>query len=308
MPDEIDIFSFSDDPFEKKGTVFTHGIESRVALSINFIKENYEQKNKLYESVTFVDYIMSEAIKADLTQLSRVGFFPSNEAEIEFDYSLKHALVGSYKAAYGALRRALEMTVISVYLVNENVNQNEALEWLRSEKNTPFFSGMIQELTKEGRYKSINELYNWKDDIKSLYWKLSDFIHVKGMDKGYKRLNKINVFLGSTSLPNVSLITLEGFLNDFVNTVGQVVSVLTLYNPIILVGLPLFEKFGFNTPFSGYLTSGQSAKVNAIIPLKYADFFSDVAANDEEVLGIVKDINNRSDLTTEEIEGQADDL
>ena len=242
----IDLMNLPDDLIELKSLLFITGINYRAKKSIEYIHNNYHQYERLKLALSFIEYHFTDAIKSDINQLATVGFFPSTEAQIELDYSIKHAIIGSYKASFADLRRSLELTLTSIFLVSEHFDRDNAIKWVLSQQNTPFFSTMIEKLIKTDRFKNINDNYNWKDVIKKFYWKISDFAHTKGQLKGYRELNKLNFFISGTSAPNIDYDTLKEFLDCYIGIVEHIVTILSLYNPIILIGLPLDEKFGIN--------------------------------------------------------------
>jgi hypothetical protein len=292
-------------PLEMKGEMFLLGIEERMKASLEYMEAKYKKSDLLNHSIEFISYHHSEAVKADLKQLYTVGYFPATETEMELDHSIKHALVGSYKAAFADLRRALELSVISVYLTSETYDTKKALDWVMSRSDTPGFSKSLDKLIKEGRYKEFNDEYSWKKNLQEFYWQLSDFSHNKGQLKGDRELNKTNFFTGGTSAQSVNNETLEIFCDFYIKTVGEIVVVLSLYNPMILVGVPLDEKFGLNGPASGYFYEGQSELVHLLIPENYKTYFKELAENDVEIHSVLEYFNSLPDLTAKDIEEQA---
>ncbi|PVY43147.1 hypothetical protein [Pontibacter virosus] len=285
--------------------VFLNGIDERVSRGLNFINTNYKNTEMLNLCVSFMEYHHSDAIVADVENLFyRIGYFPATEAEMELDYSLKHALIGSYKAAFADLRRAIELTAINVYLTSEHSKREASFEWIMSQRDSPFFSTMIEALTKAGRFKRISDEANWKLNIKQLYWRISDYTHNKGQAKGYRELNKVNSHMLGTFVPNINLQTLSSFLDCYIETVREITAFLALYNPVILVGLPLEEKFGLNGPMSGFYTEQQADIINLLIPEPYRHYFKSLKEMDEEVIGAVESVLSMPNLTKEEFDKQ----
>ena len=295
------------DPLDRKGKIFIDDIESRVNQSLEFIKNQYSNFERLNLAINFIEYHHSDAIKSDFEQLERVGFFPATETEMELDHSIKHALIGSYKAAFSDLRRALELTLISLYLTSEHVNKKKAVQWVNSQLNTPFLSEMLLKLTKNGRYKDIDEACNWSNNVKQFYWEISDFAHNKGQLKSYRKLNETNVFMSGTSAPRINLKTLSTFCDAYITCVEEIVVMLLLYNPVIMVALPMFEKFGVNPPMSGFYEEHQAEFINKLIPDRYKSFLENLKKTDEEIAGIVEWVESQPDLTQEQIERQIED-
>lgn len=292
------------EPLERKGQIFVYGIEERMKGSLEFIKSKYKDIIQLGLSIDFIEYHQSDAVKADIKQLYSVGYFPATETEMELDHSIKHALIGSYKSAFADLRRSLELTLISVFLTSENYDTKKAVNWVMSKSDTPGFSKSLDKLIKHGRFKEFNDKYEWKKNLQEFYWLLSDFSHNKGQLKGYRELNRTNFFTAGTSAPSINYETLETFCDFYIKTVSEIVVMLALYNPMILVGVPLDEKFGLNGPASGFYYEGQAELVHELIPNNYKGYFKNLADNDLEIKSVVDYFNSLPDLTDEDIKEQ----
>lgn len=292
-------------PIVKKGKLFTLGIDERVNASLEFIETKYENNNELELAIDYIEYFHSETIKADIDQLTKLGYYPSTETEMELDHSIKHALIGSYKSSFSDLRRALELTVTAVYLSSEEVDRQKAIDWIMSVKDTPGFSNVLSKLIKNGRYKEIDDKCGWKSSLQNLYWLLSDFSHNKGQLKGYKELNNTNFFTAGTSLPTIKNETLKLFCDFYIKTVKEIVAIQSLYNQVILVGVPFEEKFGLEGPMSGFLNEGQAEVINKLIPENYREYFNYLVENDKEIKSVVEYFNSLPDLTEEDLKAQA---
>jgi len=290
------------DPLEKKGKIFIYGIEERVNSSIDFIRNKYKHYDEFKIAIDYIEYFHSDTVKADLKSLSKLGFYPATETQMELDYSIKHALIGSYKASFSDLRRALELSIVFVYLSSEIVERKKAIDWIMSRSDTPHFSNVLDELIKQKRYKDIDKNCNWKSNLQNLYWKLSNFSHNKGKLKGYRELNNPNFFVGGAgSVPSIKYETLELFCDFYIETVKEIVAIQALYNPIILVGIPSDKKFGLEEPMSGFFNEKQAKLVNKLIPSKYKAYFDQLIENDEEIKSIVEYFNSLPDLTEDDL-------
>lgn len=294
-------------PFEKKGKLFIFDIDKRVDESINYLKNNFGNYELLKTANEFVDWCQTDATRADMQTFSKVGMYPNTESEIELDYAIKHALIGSYKEAYGNLRRALELIVIFIYFAHEKIEKERALNWLSSKDDTPSFSRTIEKLKFYERFELIESQLNWKKQIQTLYWELSDFGHNKGQKNGYRELNNLNFHASHTFLPNINLSTLDTFANYYIRTVKEIVVLLALYNPRILIGLPIDEKFGLNPPFSGFFYDYQAEIVEKLIPERYKEIFAELKNNDQEILDIIEWFNSFPDLTEEQLKMQVEE-
>ena len=294
------------EPLEEKGKIFIYGIEERVNSSIDFIRNKYKHYDEFKIAIDYIEYFHSDTIKADIDSLFKLGYYPATETEMELDHSIKHALIGSYKASFSDLRRALELCIVFVYLSSEIVERKKAIDWIMSRTNTPAFSKALNKLIKQKRYKDIDKTCNWKSNLQDLYWKLSDFSHNKGKLKGYRELNNLNFFMAGTSAPSIKYETLELFCDSYIQTVKEIVTIQALYNPIILVGVPFDEKFGLEGPMSGFFNEGQAELVNKLIPSKYRTYFDQLIENDEEIKSIVEYFDSLPDLTEDDLKEQVE--
>ncbi|MBR9918020.1 hypothetical protein GYB29_10145 [bacterium] len=296
----------NNEPLEKKGKLFIYGIEDRVNTSLEFIRTGYDKYEELKRAIDFIEYLLSDTIKSDIEQLSKLGYYPATETEMELDHSIKHALIGSYKSAFADLRRALELSIIAVYLSSEKTERRKAVDWVMSNNDTPGFSKSVSQLITHGRFKDINDNCDWKSNLQNLYWLLSDFSHNKGQLKGYRELNSTNFFTAGTSAPSVKIETLKEFCDYYINTVKEIVAIQALYNPIILVGVPFDEKFGLEGPMSGFFNEGQAESVNNLIPDNYREYFDTIVDTDEEIKSVKDYFDSLPDLTEEDLKQQAE--
>jgi hypothetical protein len=288
------------------------GLRKGSPEAISFLQE-YKDKEKLYRCSDFMDYVFLDAFKIGFKEINKHGGFPSIEASHQFDYSIKHALSGSYKAAFDSIRSCLEMTLLSVHCALEKhisddggfllLPMEEILaalrndkNWLRSQSTTPFFSFMLKTIKGNRRFSDFDTLHNWFEELKGNYYIISDFTHINGLKKGSQELNNINSYFFSSSFHNVNLRSFETFLGILIRTIENIGILVSLYNPILLIDLPLEDKFGINEPV-GFIHPGQSAMLNHIIPDHYKSYFEKLKVEDEEVIGISQWVNSMPNLT-----------
>ena len=308
MKDFNEIFTSNFEPLELKGQLFVYGIEDRFKASYDYLKTEYPQINNLRDSIDFVDYLLLDALKPDVEYLITIGFFPLSEMKMDLDHSIKHALIGSYKAAFADLRRALELALTMIYLTSDMSDVKKAKEWVLSKLDTPHFSSSLKKLVANGRYFDFNVQFDWRKELQDFYWRLSDFSHNKGQLKSYHELNKVSAFISSTSLPTICYDTLSLFSDLYIQTIGEIVTMLALYNPVILVGIPIEDKFGLNGPVTGFYSETQSALIHKLMPDKYKGYFKLLSERDVELLSIVDYYRSLPDLTVEEFKVQADEF
>lgn len=317
---ELDILNLPSDPFELRGKLFSYGIESRIDFSIQFIKNRYSNSEHLYKCCDFFDSIYLNVFKDSTWELNKHSRFPYVEAKHQFDYSIKHILIGSYKAGFDYLRSCLELTIVSIYFsFQKNLIEDgewfimepqelikylqDERKWVNSNSNTPFFSKMIKRIGSNDRFKDLNDEYSYFNELQSHYNILCDYIHVKGYDFGIGNMNSLRTFISGSSLPTINEESLNTYLNILTETVEHIVLLVALYNPIILIELPLEDKFGLNEPV-GFVHPWQSQGINDLIKIKYKPFIDKIKREDPEVISQKEWVNSLQDLTEEEITKQ----
>lgn len=135
-------------------------IEDNVAESLKYIKTSFSSVDLLDLCVEFIRFHFLDGVKSEGNLWQKIGFFPAVEAQTALETSLQHAVMGSYRAAYDDLRRALEMMAIIVLFSSEKTPEHQSLNWLNSEENTPPFSRMIGEICNLNYFREFNE-QNW---------------------------------------------------------------------------------------------------------------------------------------------------
>jgi hypothetical protein len=168
--------NFSDlpsDPFELRGKLFAIDIEDRITESLNYLKNQFHRKEVLYLCQEFMDFTYLDAFRGNTKEIDKHGGFPSIETSHQFDYAIKHALSGSYQAAFGHLRSCLELTVLTVYFSFEKhfldgedwLNmpgtdwrqaQQDERKWFDSLIDTPFFSKMLKVIKNDHRFDAFD--------------------------------------------------------------------------------------------------------------------------------------------------------
>ena len=195
--------------------------------------------------------------------------------------------------------------VFEKYMQFKDGEIKKANDWVKGNSNTPFFGGgMLKELIKTGRFKDINDECRWKGNLENLYHKISDYGHNKGYKKSYNALNSPSSFINSIPIPTTKIETLKEFCDLYIETVQQNLVILSLYNPLVLEGLPIEQKFGFNEPASGFFSHYESELLWELLPKDYHAFFEKIRTTDNEVLDIVKWVMERPDVSQEEFENQ----
>jgi hypothetical protein len=173
---------------EERANLFLENSRPRFEETIAFASSQYKNASLLSDCVLFAQYNLADGFPAYITILSRIGFFPWVEAEQELDSALYQALTGFYKSSHDSLRRALEIILIGVYYSSNDSLEEQAKKWLKSEIKSPRFSDVTKGVTKLPRFQALDKDIGWKKTVETIYWKLSDVTHVRGMENGFLRI------------------------------------------------------------------------------------------------------------------------
>lgn len=284
---------------------------------------NYFSKKDLSNEYSDQQYsfeLLSDLYTGDVYKMLNGLGFGAIEASMELSNSLHLTLHGYYRYAYLALRNCLELIVLSTYFVkfqpstdisdyksiedwwnNSRVN-NKYLNWLNSEDSTPFFSKMLDVLIKKDYYQKYNNKFNLVKNVKTLYYELSDFIHIKGKNKSTEFFEGNFIFNYSRS----NIFSEEKF-NYYWELRKKVVRysalIVLLEFPIGLKGFDLERKFGFNEP-TGFVSEGQASLLRFLLNAEELLFFDTEIKNDPYIIAIEEFINSQPDITEKEVDKQ----
>lgn len=296
----------SKEDIEKQAQIFLDDIEARSNQAMQHIDFNYSQKDLLYSSINFINLIFLDGFPSDIQILGRIGFFPSNEIQLALQNSISYLIIGSYRAAYDDLKRALEMMMLTVYFSSDELSSEEAKKarlWLSSKHNTPYFSQCLKKICNFEKFKKFNNKFQWQEKLISLYQGICDSTHIKGLNKGYLNFGYSGSIDGINT-PSFSIQAINDLCDIYLQVVQAICTTLALYNPILLIGLPL-EKFGYNPPISGFFEGEKSERLKILIPADYSDFFDDLLKSDPGILSQQEWFDSLPDMTEEQLEKQA---
>lgn len=295
-------------PFEGRRVVLLSGVDELSTLSVSYIRINYPEIALLEECVYFAEWNLEETPSAALDTLSRVGFFPWIEASREFDQALNQAILCHYKSVFDHLRRALELVVIGAFFTSEASSPKDARGWLESDRETPLFSKTLQQLLALPRFSALDSTTVWSKTLKEFYWELCDVIHVRGRLASFEEIQPSFLHLGGKCVPHFSSKSLHRCLDYFVATVRHSATIVALTNPVLLVGVPVDDKFGLNPPASGLFNEGQADRLTELVLPETRSFFKDLVTRDPEVISMTSWVLSLPDLTEEEFALQAEDM
>lgn len=302
----MDLLNLPSDHFEAREKILLESSTVNMAKCVEYINERYEHREELQGAIDFCFHDLIESPRGDVQSLEKLGFFPWVEASKELDQSLSLILKGHFKHAYDSYRRAIELVVTGAFYVLENVDATKAREWMSSDRSTPNFKRACEALIKESRFNELNSQCNWLRDILSLYWSLSDVVHVKGVENSLSEISPIYSFIYGVGDPAFTEKGCKPALDAYLSTINHIAVVVAASNPYILQGFDLDIKFGLNPPASGFFYPRQSERLLDLLPKGYRSHFEKVRDTDEDLKGVREWFESIPDITDEEVKQQAE--
>jgi hypothetical protein len=260
----------------------------RARLADAFIREKYSQSVAFQESLNFLKNDLVDCMRSDIESVGRLWLFPAFEAWSELLECLNRIIECSYKASRDNMRRALELILVGAYLSQSHISPDEAKLWLKSMSETPFFSKTVKRLVALPRFDMLKKMHQWDLILKEFYFGLCNTIHTNGEKHSLNKIQPVSRVINSVRVPSLNEEALRISLDLYLETVGHIALILAAYNPVLLVGLPLFEKFGDNPPMCGYFEEAQSERLWGLISPEYRPTLQSIVKTDEEVLEVEK--------------------
>lgn len=301
-------FDLPSDHFEARKNILLESSSVSMSRCVEYINDQYEKRDQLREAIDFCFHDLIEAPKGDVESLAKVGFFPWVEASKELDQSLSLILKGHFKHAYDSYRRAIELVITGAFYVSDAVDKQKAREWMSSDRSTPNFKRACEALIKGSYFGELNTQCNWLDDILDIYWKLSDIVHVKGIENSFSEVSPVHSFINGIGVPAFSEKGCKPALDAYLLTVSHIAVVVAASNPFVLQGFDLDIKFGLNPPVSGFFYPRQADRLLGLIPPRYKPYFERLLEEDENLIGIRSWFESFPDITEEEIRAQAETM
>ena len=261
----------------------------------DYVHRKYENAEALFDCLTFMDSDMLDCMRSDYDSLGRVWLFPATEAADELGESINRIFQCAYKSVRDNLRRALELALVGVYFSLSHISADDAKKWLSSERQTPFISRLLKPLCKTVNFKSLADQHQWHEKIQSFYWGLCDTIHTRGRIHSLRELQPAHSRINGVALPEFNEESLASCLDLFIMTVRNISIILAAYNPVLLVGLPMVQKFGPDGPLSGFFEYDQSDRIWRLIPKEFHQAFKTIEKQDEDVISAKDWVENLPD-------------
>jgi hypothetical protein len=301
----LDLTNLPSGPFERRARVLLESLPERVKWAVRYMESEYPSRDLLLKCREFVSHHMVEGGPSYIEALNRIGFFPWVEAEHALDQAVIHALIGSYRAAFDDVRRGLELVAVGCFFLSPRASVHDARAWLSSERETPFFTRSLDQLGNLPRFLRLDDETGWIERLKTFYWHLCDVVHVRGSEFSFQKIEPVSGHIGGAFVWRPDGAALRCVLDAFTDGTRQIALLLAVTNPILLVGLPMSEKFGFSGPMGGFYEEDQAALLRELLPDHARDGLVSLAEADPEVISVRDDIMDRPDVTEEELHRQA---
>lgn len=264
-----------------------HNPNSRFEESIKHIKECHSDSNSFFAANKFTNYLL-DILTAKNSQSLAAKLLSAIDAMEELNLSINLSFMYLYKSSFDSLRRALEIIVLGQFYEKIEDNPETVFNWIESKSDTPRFNNMVTKLSSHETFNIIDSRFGWKTNLLNHYWDLCDFCHTKGYEKSIVNLNKKSIFK-----PTINPQVLDLFTSKYFITVQQIAIIYTVQNPILIVGLPTFEKFGLES--HGLFSNEQADNLKNLLPDSYRDYLIQVIDNDENIKNKINEIKNLPD-------------
>jgi hypothetical protein len=304
----LNILDLPQNPFEKREIILNRTTETTSRAATQYITEKYENTELLETVNDFISYNLIDAAPSDFDSFLKLKLFPWVESSKELEKALSLIVLSFYKNSLDSMRRALELILVGSFFILENQTTEAATEWLKSNKKTPQFRKIVKEILGHQPYTNCEAECNLSAHITSLYHKLSDYIHVKGLRKSQREFHpSSHSFDGVESLVfNEKSCKLT--LDLFVQTTQTIALICALTTPRLLIGFDLEKKFGLNPPLSGFYEEKQTERLQNLIPAPFHEFIARLRANDPNLKSLEEWFDNLPDISDEEFNKQCEEF
>ena len=300
----MDLTKLPDCPFEARQRLLQENMEGRTTSAVLHISEEYRRHSLLVDCISFVSHSLMDAPSSEVRKLRRVGFFPWVEATRELDQAINQALLSNYKVVYDHVRRAVELVLVGAFFTSSVTTEEEAIGWMQSDRETPMFSRALKRLLNLPRYQAFDSATSWSQSLSGFYWQLCDVVHVRGLNASFNAIQPSHSCISGVFLPEYNGPSLDRALDTFVSGVQHIATIVAVSNPILLVGLPIDEKFGINPPASGFFNDVQAARLASLLIPEAKPFLENLIRSDPEIVSVTEWFLEQPDLSDEEFEAQ----
>jgi len=218
---------------------------------------------------------------------------PIIEAQETHEILLFEVFTGMYKISFHLLRELLELVLLQFYLY---LGQDRHFldDWLKGESDTPYKGTLKSALSKSQLYQSANEVLNLDRRLDSIYRSLCAYTHTQGVAHSHQGLKTSN-------RPVFSESALQKFSNIYFDTIKYCVSLIAIHCPNAIIGLPVYDKFGYGGPIC-LIDEDQAEAVRAIFTDSELSTMETLALNNDDFQEAKAAIEAMPDLTKEQID------
>lgn len=270
-------------------------ISRNLKTTWDFLEKDKEILKKLEEFISgFEELQYVIPTELDKHNITSPWLFLFHEADQELDSIIITLLAGMYKDSIRALRSFLELNITGFYFFTKD-DLESFMKWLYGLIKTPRRKVLIDYLKNNNdNFKKLETHAYWSLRVFELYDNLDQYTHTRGKDGSFSRLrnsNKIS-FEGGTFKRIVFL------FSDVVRLVsmGWVATF-----PLALQPLPLFEKFGFSGPATGFLDISQVGLIKKIFTSQDLKVLTKISDEDKKTIAIVESILSMKNLNAGEL-------
>jgi len=263
----------------------------------NHFREHADLRKRVEDHLR-ARYEINDLVPQSLASLGSGHYFPFSESYNELEGSLILAVFGFYRHAFVALRTSMELSLVGVFYDRDDDSASEIEQWIRSGERTPNFKKMIKALSSIRGYAAFCRASNFQEILLHNYDNLGGFVHVRGYSYSSTRL-------WSSGVIGFSKDSLHGYIESFCEVAHSSVILMLLKYPIGMQALPLFAKFGLDSPAGGFLDVEARAAVLNILTEQEHTVLLAISNTDPDVRQVVESIEAMPDLTTEQVDQQS---
>lgn len=276
---------------------FINGFTTQSEQSFAHLRKNVELTNQLENIRHFGSAVFLDGIPSSFDTLRKVGFFPFTEAGMDLEFAIANALCGAYKSAYFNLRSFLELGFIGLYFISSSATEAEGKEWVAGVSFTPFFNRSLKCLLQLPEYTAAESSIKYSQLLRDTYNSLSDRTHTRGTSHSHIKLNQSN-------RPQFIEKSFFEFIEMAERCCEALAVTLAIQHPIVLIPLPMDEKFGLNPPLFGFLQEHDVDCLKSFIAPHNLRWLEDFAKNDLNTQGLREWVESQPKLTEEQWQKQ----
>ncbi len=169
------------------------------------------------------------------------------------------------------------------------------------------FSRTLEKLMLNERYRSVAGTCSWRTDLQQFYWRLCNIVHVRGSKASYQVMQPTHMTFSDVAMPEFTPTSLMDAIDTLVETIRHVATIIAIHNPILLVGLPMFDKFGLNPPMAGFFEEDQAARLHKLLLPSTVTAIDRLVREDKEVESLTAWVNDKPDISRDELDQQFKD-